>query len=180
VRQGLFFWAALLPSLAHVYAFTALFLWRGARREPSVGAFAAAAAHLACGAFLLAVAPAAGANFAESFHAPLMFFMPVAGAVVYQLGRAGWAATSGVLSFMAFAYLYHYLNWFSKAGFLGWHRVGRGRAVLLTAAFAALLALYAWDFRVGFAAAAGLGLAHVLLELPLDARAAAGLLSSRS
>ncbi|HEX4048538.1 MAG TPA: hypothetical protein VH309_11915 [Elusimicrobiota bacterium] len=106
--------------------------------------------------------------------------MPVAGTLVFHLGRTGWAATSGALAFLAFAYLYHYLNWFSKAGFLGWHRIGGARAAGLTAAFAAFLALYAWNFRWGFAAATWLGLAHVLLELPLDARTAANLISSRS
>ena len=140
--RGWTLWALLLPSLIHVYAFTALFLWSGARRERTAGALAGAVVHLACGALLLFMIPT-GAGLPAFMREPLGFFLPVAGSVLAHLGRSGWPATSGILAFMAFAYLYHYLNWFSKAGFLGWHRVSRARAAALTGAYAFFLALYA-------------------------------------
>lgn len=172
-RPGWTLWALLLPSVIHVFVFTAIFLWRGAREDGAQRA--PAVLHASLGLALLAIAPADGAPLPPALKEGLEYFLPVAGTLQARLGREGWAATSGVLSFLAFAYLYHYLNWFTKAGFLGWHRVGRGRAAALTALYAASLALYAADFRAGFAAASALGLLHVLLELPLDARAAAAL-----
>lgn len=172
--RGWTLWALLLPSLIHVYLFTAMFLLTGAKRERTAPAATAAFLHLAVGA-LLVFAGRGPAPMPEALRSGVGFFLPVAGALQARLGREGWEGTSAVLAFMGFAYLYHYLNWFTKAGFLGWHRMERGRAVWLTLAYAAALSLYARSFETGFLASAWLGLAHVLLELPLDARALLGL-----
>ena len=37
----------------------------------------------------------------------------------------------GVMRLIAFAYQYHYLNWFSKTSIIKWHEVTRARAATI-------------------------------------------------
>jgi hypothetical protein len=78
---------------------------------------------------------------------------------------------------MGFAYSYHYLNWFSKTRIINWHTVPRRRLQLIGVAYLCALALYGYNYRVGFMALMTLSFAHVMLELPLNYRTIAGLLS---
>jgi hypothetical protein len=77
--------------------------------------------------------------------------------------------------FLAFAYTYHYLNWFSKTGIIRWHEVSGARLTAISGIYIASLALYAYDYRVGLTALFALSLIHVLLEFPLDVRTIAAL-----
>lgn len=74
------------------------------------------------------------------------------------------------MGFIAFAYTYHYLNWFSKTSILRWHAVPRRRIPLILCVWGASLALYAWGYARGFKWLFFLSLIHVLLELPLHHR----------
>ncbi|MFI5197994.1 MAG: hypothetical protein ACHQJD_05200 [Thermoanaerobaculia bacterium] len=76
----------------------------------------------------------------------------------------------GVMRLIAFAYLYHYLNWFSKTSIIRWHEVSRGRVWAVILLWLGGLAVYVVDYRAGFALFYVLSLAHVLLEFPLNHR----------
>ncbi len=73
-----------------------------------------------------------------------------------------------VMSFIAFAYLYHYLNWFSKTSVIGWHEIPRFRLVVVLILWAVMLMLYLFDYASGLKALYFLSITHVLLEFPLD------------
>jgi hypothetical protein len=73
-----------------------------------------------------------------------------------------------VQSFIAFAYTYHYLNWFSKTSIIKWHEVPKIKFVVSAILWLASLALYAVDFRLGFAAIFALSILHIVLEFPLN------------
>jgi hypothetical protein len=73
-----------------------------------------------------------------------------------------------VMRVIAFAYLYHYLNWFSKTSIIKWHEVRRSRVVTILAIWVAGGLIYLYDFRMGFAVFYVLGMLHVLLEFPLN------------
>jgi hypothetical protein len=73
-----------------------------------------------------------------------------------------------VQSFLAFAYTYHYLNWFSKTSIIKWHQVEKKKLVFAAVLWGVSLALYKVDYRLGFAAVSALSLLHVVLEFPLN------------
>ena len=70
--------------------------------------------------------------------------------------------------FIAFAYTYHYLNWFSKTKVIGWHRVPKARFVAVIVIWLMSIALYLYDYQLGFRWLFLLSFAHVLLEFPLN------------
>jgi hypothetical protein len=73
-----------------------------------------------------------------------------------------------VQSFIAFAYTYHYLNWFSKTSIIKWHQVEKKKFGFSAVLWVVSLALYKVDYRLGFAAVSVLSLLHVVLEFPLN------------
>jgi hypothetical protein len=71
--------------------------------------------------------------------------------------------------FIAFAYTYHYLNWFSKTTVIGWHKyLTRKKSILIGSVWLVSAGLYWYDYRVGFASLFLLSLIHVLCEFPLN------------
>ena len=85
------------------------------------------------------------------------------------------AAGLAVMRLIAFAYTYHYLNWFSKTSIIRWHHVTRRRAVLIFAAWGGAVALYFFDYATGLSVLYMLSVLHVLLEFPLDHQTFAGI-----
>ncbi|WP_299885835.1 hypothetical protein [uncultured Lacinutrix sp.] len=71
--------------------------------------------------------------------------------------------------FIAFAYIYHYLNWFSKTTIIGWHKqLTTKKTVTILIIWIAILCFYIYDFRLGFVVSIFLSLTHVMLEFPLN------------
>ncbi len=73
-----------------------------------------------------------------------------------------------LVRFFAFAYTYHYLNWFSKTSIIGWHAVPPVRLAVIAIAWLASIALYAVNYDLGLRWLFLLSLTHVLLEFPLN------------
>ena len=73
-----------------------------------------------------------------------------------------------LMAFIAFAYLYHYLNWFSKTSVIRWNDISRMRLAVVVAVWIASIALYAYDSTLGFRWLFFLSLGHVFLEFPLN------------
>ncbi|MFZ4794857.1 MAG: hypothetical protein ACOYLN_12070 [Blastocatellia bacterium] len=91
-----------------------------------------------------------------------------------------------VMGFIGFAYLYHYLNWFSKTSVIQWHNISRWRLVAIMTIWLISLAVYAYDYAVGMQWLYFLSILHVLLEFPLNhltfvniGRAVGGIVSGR-
>ncbi len=167
---------ALLPTLIHVYVFTGIFMVYGAIRTPSFSGFCA------LGVFLLGPVVALHLTTTPSPYEvsdqlldatlPFLSLQPL---VQRALGLAG--DRDGLIAFMrllAFAYTYHYLNWFSKSEVIRWHKMPRGRAVGIVIAYVGAVGLYFYDFRAGFGALLALSIGHVVLELPLNVQAVVG------
>lgn len=161
---GLFV-ALMVPTVLHVFLFTACFMWVGALKAKRPSAWVALGA-LCVGAasFLLpeggAVKPMLGGlSFFDELVRYLQSLSPLSAAREGQL-----------FGFLSFAYTYHYLNWFSKAEVIRWHQIPRQRLLAILVLYAGALALYAYDYRTGFMVLLFLSLLHVLLELPLNLR----------
>jgi hypothetical protein len=73
-----------------------------------------------------------------------------------------------LMRFIAFAYMYHYLNWFSKTEIIRWHKVPKIRFVAVIALWVASVVLYVIDYSLGLRWLFFLSFTHVLLEFPLN------------
>jgi hypothetical protein len=73
-----------------------------------------------------------------------------------------------IMRFIAFAYTYHYLNWFSKTEIIRWHKVPKGRFIAVIVLWIASLAVYAYNYALGLQWLFFLSFSHVLLEFPLN------------
>lgn len=73
-----------------------------------------------------------------------------------------------LMRFIAFAYLYHYLNWFSKTEIIRWHKVPKVRFIAVIVIWLASAIFYAYDYALGLSVLFFLSFTHVLLEFPLN------------
>ncbi len=158
----------LLTSLVHILVFTGVFILLGALRNNSIFGFATLAALILCGATFFV--PGQPWLAATQFGRDTIPYMEPAYLAFFELigvdGRGPNAER--LLGFISFAYTYHYLNWFSKTGVIGWHRVSPQRTSLIAAAYILCIGLYAYDYQLGFKAVLFLSFGHVILEFPLN------------
>jgi len=73
-----------------------------------------------------------------------------------------------LMRFIAFAYLYHYLNWFSKTEIIRWHKVPKVRFIAVIGLWIAACGIYLYDYALGLTFLFFLSFCHVLLEFPLN------------
>jgi hypothetical protein len=99
---------------------------------------------------------------------PVKFAIPVNTKEYYW--NSIFFSTVGIMlmRFIAFAYLYHYLNWFSKTEVIRWHKVPKLRFALVIGLWLTACGLYAYDYGLGLSFLFFLSFSHVLLEFPLN------------
>ena len=73
-----------------------------------------------------------------------------------------------LMRFIAFAYTYHYLNWFSKTEVIKWHKVSKARFIAVIILWITSLILYGVNYSLGLRWLYFLSFCHVLLEFPLN------------
>jgi len=76
--------------------------------------------------------------------------------------------------FIAFAYTYHYLNWFSKTSIIGWHKTSKIHLIFTAVIWVLSVSLYVYDYTVGLKVLLFLSILHVVLEFPLNAHSFVG------
>jgi hypothetical protein len=174
-----FLLAYFLVTIVHVLVFTAAFVLYGALKSRSRSGLISLAVFVVCVASFFVFMPAGTAppeplRRAYSFFEPLnlqlaaLFGLPPASIYESSTGLA-------VMRLIAFAYTYHYLNWFSKTSIIRWHQVPRARAIGIVALWVLAVALYLVDYSLGLAVLYAASLLHVLLEFPLDIQTFAGI-----
>jgi hypothetical protein len=173
-----------LVTIVHVCLFTGAFILYGALRARTWTGHASFAVFLACclaALVLPAAAQASPSAYVTSSYAQFSMLnvelgklfglsdvpQSVQGPDSY---RALFVTRGGVavMRLIAFAYTYHYLNWFSKTSVIGWHKVERGKLALAIALWIASISLYAIDYQLGLRWLLLLSMAHVLFEFPLN------------
>jgi hypothetical protein len=114
------FFAILLPTVMHIFVFTACFMWAGAIKTKRASSYIALGVLLTCAASFFAPTPFVMRPNIEG----LQFFDLIVDymKIILPLSES---ATVQVFGFLSFAYTYHYLNWFSKAEVIHWHRIPR-------------------------------------------------------
>jgi hypothetical protein len=175
--------AFLIITIVHVLLFTAAFILFGALKSRSRSGIVSVAVYAMCVAGIFLVAPASPAvgDFVRQSYAPF----EILNAQLIQIlglgpGRALneiYASPAGatVMRLIAFAYTYHYLNWFTKTSVIGWNRISKARAAAIVALWLGAVALYAQNYLLGFVVLYSLSVLHVMLELPLNHQSFAGI-----
>lgn len=167
-----------LPTIVHVFLFTILFMIYGTLKARSLWGYTNIVSMFLVIA-VIALWPRNGAI--SSLSHPVMKLIQASAFLPLNFDICKWLGlTNGghvdfysavffkVQSFIAFAYTYHYLNWFSKTSIIKWHQVEKRKFVISAVLWAASIALYAVDFRLGFAAIFALSVLHIVLEFPLN------------
>jgi hypothetical protein len=72
------------------------------------------------------------------------------------------------MRFIAFAYTYHYLNWFSKTSVIKWHLVPRKTLIATIITWLVSISFYIYDYNLGMKVLFFLSFLHVFLEFPLN------------
>jgi len=175
--------AFLILTIIHVLIFTFAFLVQGALKSRSRSGLVSVAVYAGCIAAIFALWPAAptvGDYVRQSYepfevlNAQLIRILGLGeGTALREIYESPAGAT--VMRLIAFAYTYHYLNWFTKTSVIGWNRIPRARGVAIVAVWLAAVAVYAWDYLLGFAVLYALSALHVMLELPLNHQSFAGI-----
>lgn len=174
-----FIWVAIfLPTIIHVFIFTWAFMLYGTLKERSWQGALSILVLIACSVILFMVQPQhlnyvvseysknSYTQFSElNFHL-INFFNMDHLTEVKQIFSAN--AGFVIMRFIAFAYTYHYLNWFSKTSVIKWHLVPKNTLIATIALWLTSIALYLYDYNLGLEVLFFLSFLHVFLEFPLN------------
>lgn len=79
------------------------------------------------------------------------------------------ASSIKIQIFIAFAYTYHYLNWFSKTTVIGWTKnLSKRKVYAILATWLAVVILYRVNYKMAVVFLFFLSYLHVMLEFPLN------------
>jgi hypothetical protein len=173
--------AVFVPTLLHVYVFTGFFMIYGALKDRSRSGYLAFLIFLLCPVACLLLGPAPyipGKYVLESYFKHFAVLNQAMLGIdpprtVDELGNAVnhvFLSRAGVIAmrFIAFAYTYHYLNWFSKTSIIRWHQVSLRRLSVIGGLWLAAVGLYAYNYTLGFKVLFCLSFMHLYLEFPLN------------
>jgi hypothetical protein len=178
-QQAFVLLGVLLPTLIHVFVFTGLFILYGALKSRSQSALLSLGSFVGCACSVFVIQPEFNLSSLTGYIERAMNESGFANvnAILMQLFHmddagpgAVFSSISGisVMRFVAFAYTYHYLNWFSKTSIIKWHQVNKRWLVLSGFIWVISIALYAYDYIIGLKALFLLSMLHVFLEFPLN------------
>ena len=168
--------AFFIVTIVHVLIFTAAFVLHGALKGRSISGLVSLAVFLACTASFFLYTPP-GHVASDYVRQSYRSFNALNAELIKLLGLGSgtsaveiYESPTGfmVMRLIAFAYAYHYLNWFSKTSIIRWHQVPKRRTFAMILIWLGALALYAYDYDSGMAALYFLSILHVMLEFPLN------------
>ena len=184
----LLLFGAYIPTLIHVYFFTMFFMLFGALKSKSKYGYAAVVTLIICG-IIPFVIDLPMFNYQVSSGVKNIYdktFFPLNQTLfhTFQLGTPDetgvYTSRMGIMltRFIAFAYTYHYLNWFSKTSIIQWHKVPVTNLIIVLALWGISIGLYAYNYIIGFTALLFLSFMHVFVEFPLNFQSFVGIYRS--
>lgn len=174
-----FIWAAIfLPTIIHVFIFTWAFMLYGVIKEKSIPGVISILVLILCSIVIITVQPA-NLNYEVNSYIQKSYDMFKAlnfNLINYfnldHLTEVGQIFTTNagfvIMRFIAFAYTYHYLNWFSKTSVIKWHMVPKNVLIGTMAIWLISISLYIYDYTLGLTVLFFLSFLHVFLEFPLN------------
>ncbi|MCW3122855.1 MAG: hypothetical protein JWQ38_2347 [Flavipsychrobacter sp.] len=178
-RIAFFAFAVFLPTLVHVFLFTGVFILVGTLKSRSLSGVLSLIVFIACAISLFIFFPGtitppgefAAKNYDASFY---QYNQQIFDALLHKKADRDmiYNSSAGIMitRFIAFAYTYHYLNWFSKTSVIKWHMIPRRSLIIIGGIWLFSLALYLMDYITGLMALYFLSYLHVVFEFPLNFR----------
>lgn len=168
-----------LPTLIHVFLFTGAFILVGALKSKSVSGYLSLLVFSACAlSFFFLFPDGAGYKISEYAKRSYDVSLFTLNQQIFQSflhvphadGEAVYYSNTGILitRFIAYAYTYHYLNWFSKTSVIKWHKIPKTQLSVIAVIWIISVVLYATDYYTGLMALYFLSFLHVVLEFPLN------------
>lgn len=193
------FFSLYLPTIIHVFIFTALFMLFGAIKSKSKWGYYNVALIFVAAAILLFIRLPYQSllpleTIKESYSGFFMlnqflitdvfkFFnkqeltdMAQSGKDINEYLVFSSGGGYAVMRFIAFAYTYHYLNWFSKTSVIQWHKVSKPVLSVMIIIWIASIGVYLYDYNIGLKWLFLLSFMHVLLEFPLNYHSVTGII----
>ncbi len=167
--------AVMIPTVIHVFLFTLFFMLLGALRSKSMLGYVNSALFVLGAIVLLYVPPLEFVLWTSFVEGNYPFFTGIADAVSQILAYDEDFLIMKIASFLAFAYTYHYLNWFSKTSIIEWHHISSSRALVIGILYAVSVGLYLKDYALGLTVLLSLSFLHVVLEFPLNFKSMDGI-----
>ena len=177
------FFLIFLPTIIHVFVFTGSFILYGALKSKSATGKWSLVVFVICAISFFYIVPdfsdyTANDYIKNSYHdfAALNYYF-INFFHLDQLTKFDQHAFATIFStdtgykvmrFIAFAYTYHYLNWFSKTSIIKWHLIEKKYLILTLALWVLALVIYGFDYRTGLKVLFFLSFLHVFLEFPLN------------
>lgn len=189
--HSVLFFSVFLPTLIHVFLFTALFMLFGALKSNSTLGIVSVGVLFLCAAMpFIWDAPFIQyalnseyirKSYNDSFYTlnyqifELFKLGPVQGRELAESTIYGSSMGVAITRFIAFAYTYHYLNWFSKTSIIQWHKTPVLNLAVVLALWVFSVALYAVNYKTGLIALFFLSFLHVFMEFPLNIQSLLGI-----
>jgi hypothetical protein len=177
--------AFFLITIIHVFVFTAAFILYGALRGKSLSGILSLVVFVLCVVSFFVFAPnEIGSKAGEYVRSSYSSFSTLNAELIkfFNLGpgttlREIYESSAGlnVMRLIAFAYTYHYLNWFSKTSIIKWHEISKNRTIAIVGIWLVAIGIYAYSYQTGMAMLYFLSVLHVMLEFPLDHKTFAGI-----
>jgi hypothetical protein len=174
-----FVWSAIfLPTIIHVFVFTWAFMLFGVLKEKSIAGIISILVLITCAVLIFVIQPS-GLSYAVSPYVKdsyemfqLLNFYLINTFNMDQLSDVKQVFTTNagfvIMRFIAFAYTYHYLNWFSKTSVIKWHLVPKKTLIGTLVLWLISISLYIYDYNLGLKVLFFLSFLHVFLEFPLN------------
>lgn len=168
-----------LPTLIHVYLFTLLFMIFGLLKQKSKPGLISVLIFIAAPLIIifLDIKPATYliSDFTKDTYSG-SGFLPMNKILTSIFGDVDMSSFDllapiavKIQIFIAFAYTYHYLNWFSKTSTIGWkNSLTNKRTKYIIILWLSAIGLYLYDYFTGLKALLFLSILHVILEFPLN------------
>ena len=179
--EAMLYFGLFVPTIIHVSIFTLLFMWFGSRKSNSTWGYVSCVLlvllFLSCIVLpesILAISGTISDKIVEIYKLSSFDFLNKRLAYVFgifpQVGDLDLTGIAGkkIQILIAFAYTYHYLNWFVKTRVIKWHEVPKKRLMTIGIIWIISIALYFYNYKVGLLALLFLSMLHVFSEFPLN------------
>lgn len=170
--------SVFLPTIVHVFLFTAVFVLLGALKTKSTSGFISLAVFILCAlsfAFInfpnTEILSVTEKGYIQRYFIMLNESLADIFGVPEATSKGEYFTVPALIAiqrFIAFAYTYHYLNWFSKTTVIKWHEVSKSRMGVIVFLWVLSVTAYYVDYRLGFMVLFTLSMLHVFLEFPLN------------
>jgi hypothetical protein len=171
--------AVWLPTIIHVFIFTGAFIFYGALKTKSFSGMISLLVFVTCALSFFMYTPSGLPAGVSTYAQSAYYNFSVLNTSLYSLFGYGELRLEDtilftnenslkIMRFIAFAYTYHYLNWFSKTTVIKWNEISKRRMGVIIALWSCSVILYAVSYEIGFYALFLLSLLHVFFEFPLN------------